>query len=35
MGFEENPEEDDYMIEQNGVKIIVDNYSQRYLKGAV
>ena len=34
MGFEENAEEDDYMIEQNGVKIIIDNYSQRYLNGA-
>ena len=34
MGFEENSEEDDLVIEQNGVKIIVDNYSQRYLKGA-
>ncbi|HEX2487006.1 MAG TPA: iron-sulfur cluster insertion protein ErpA [Nitrososphaeraceae archaeon] len=34
MGFEENSEEDDLVIEQNGVKILVDNYSQRYLKGA-
>ncbi len=34
MGFEENFEEDDLVIEQNGVKILVDNYSQRYLKGA-
>jgi iron-sulfur cluster assembly accessory protein len=34
MGFEENSEEDDLVIEQNGVKIVVDNYSQRYLKGA-
>jgi len=34
MGFEENSEEDDLVIEQNGIKILVDNYSQRYLKGA-
>jgi iron-sulfur cluster assembly protein len=34
MGFEENSEEDDLIIEQNGIKIVVDNYSQRYLKGA-
>lgn len=34
MGFEENSEEDDYMIEQNGVKILIDNYSKRYLSGA-
>ena len=34
MGFEEGSEEDDLVIEQTGVKILVDNYSQRYLKGA-
>jgi len=34
MGFEESSEEDDLIIDQNGVKIVVDNYSQRYLKGA-
>ncbi len=34
MGFEENPDEDDIVLEQNGVKILVDNYSQKYLKGA-
>jgi iron-sulfur cluster assembly accessory protein len=34
MGFEENPDEDDMVLEQNGVKILVDNYSQKYLKGA-
>ena len=34
MGFEENPDEDDKVLEQNGVKILVDNYSQKYLKGA-
>src|SRR5215510_16072308 len=35
MGFEENPDEDDVILEQNKVKILVDNYSQKYLKGAV
>jgi iron-sulfur cluster assembly accessory protein len=34
MGFEEKPEEDDSLIEQNGVKVLIDGYSQRYLKGA-
>ena len=34
MGFEENPDEDDVVLEQNGVKILVDTYSQKYLKGA-
>jgi len=34
MGFEEKPEEDDSVIEQNGVKVLIDGYSQRYLKGA-
>lgn len=34
MGFEEKPEEDDSVIDQNGVKVIIDGYSQRYLKGA-
>jgi len=34
MGFEEKAEEDDITIEQNGVKILIDNYSQRYLNGA-
>ena len=33
MGFEENPDEDDSVIDQNGIKMIVDNYSQNYLKG--
>ena len=28
------PDEDDHIIEQNGVKVLVDSYSQRYLKGA-
>lgn len=34
MGFEENSEEDDHVIEQNGVKILIDTYSKRYLNGA-
>src|ERR671917_1451765 len=34
MGFEENPDEDDVILEQNGVKILLDSYSQRYLKDA-
>jgi iron-sulfur cluster assembly accessory protein len=34
MGFEEKPDDDDKVIEQNGVRVLVDNYSQRYLKGA-
>ena len=33
MGFEEKPDEDDSIIDQNGIKMIVDNYSQKYLKG--
>ena len=33
MGFEEKPDDDDRVIEQNGVKLLVDSYSQRYLKG--
>ena len=34
MGFEEKSDEDDKVIEQNGVKLLVDSYSQRYLKDA-
>ncbi|NOJ29269.1 MAG: iron-sulfur cluster insertion protein ErpA [Nitrososphaeraceae archaeon] len=34
MGFEEKSEEDDMVLEQQGIKILVDSYSQRYLKGA-
>jgi iron-sulfur cluster assembly protein len=34
MSFEKAKEEDDVLIEENGVKIIVDSYSQDYLKGA-
>jgi iron-sulfur cluster assembly accessory protein len=34
MGFEEKPDEDDVIINENGVQVIVDSYSQKYLKGA-
>ena len=34
MGFEKQKEEDDLLIEENGVKMIVDSYSAEYLKGA-
>ena len=33
MGFEEKPAEDDAVIEENGVKLLIDSYSARYLKG--
>jgi len=33
MGFEQKAEEDDIVIEENGVKILVDSYSADYLKG--
>ena len=34
MGFEKKAEEDDQIIEENGVKILVDSYSIDSLKGA-
>src|SRR5919106_595922 len=34
MGFEEKADEDDKVLEQNGVKVLIDSYSQNYLKGA-
>src|ERR687895_602147 len=34
MGFEEKADEDDRIIEQNGVKLLLDSYSQRYLRDA-
>lgn len=34
MSFEKTAEEDDLVVEENGVKILVDSYSQDYLKGA-
>ncbi len=33
MGFEEKADEDDAVIEEHGVKLLVDSYSSRYLKG--
>ena len=34
MSFEQKAEEDDIVLEENGVKMLVDSYSQEYLKGA-
>ena len=34
MGFESKPEDDDTVIEESGVKILIDSYSQDSLKGA-
>jgi iron-sulfur cluster assembly accessory protein len=34
MGFEDKADEDDKILEQNGVKLLLDSYSQRYLRGA-
>ena len=34
MGFEPKAEEDDIVIEESGVKVLVDTYSQEHLKGA-
>ena len=34
MGFETKPEDDDSVIEENGVKLLIDSYSQDHLKGA-
>ncbi len=34
MGFETKAEEDDSVIEENGVKLLIDSYSQDHLKGA-
>lgn len=33
MGFEEKPDQDDTVIEDHDVKLLVDTYSSRYLKG--
>jgi iron-sulfur cluster insertion protein len=32
--FDENQADDDYLIEQNGVKVLVDAMSMTYLEGA-
>jgi len=34
MAFEDNPGEDDYVIEQDGVRLVVDEISAIYLRGA-
>src|SRR5438128_12020242 len=34
MGFEKKSEEDDLVIEEHGVKMVVDSYSADYLKDA-
>ena len=34
MGFETKPEEDDTVLEENGIKLLIDSYSQDHLKGA-
>jgi iron-sulfur cluster assembly protein len=34
MAFDENPEEDDQVIEMEGIRIVVDSYSAPYVKGA-
>ena len=33
MGFEEKSDEDDTVIEEHGVKLLIDSYSSRHLKG--
>jgi iron-sulfur cluster assembly protein len=35
MGFEEKADEDDRVIEKDGVKVLLDSYSERYLKTLV
>jgi len=34
MGFEKAPEDDDIVMEENGVKLLVDSYSVDHLQGA-
>jgi iron-sulfur cluster assembly protein len=34
MGFEKAAEEDDLVMEENGIKLLVDSYSVDHLKGA-
>ena len=34
MGFEKQPDEDDIIVEQQGVKLLIDSYSKDTLKGA-
>lgn len=33
MGFEEKPDEDDSVVEEHGIKMLIDSYSARHLKG--
>ena len=33
MGFEDKSDEDDMVLEENGVRMLVDNYSSGHLKG--
>lgn len=34
MGLEKEPEEDDLVLDQNGVKLVIDSYSINHLEGA-
>ena len=34
MGLEKEPEDDDIVIEENGVKLVIDSYSINHLEGA-
>ncbi|HUY96380.1 MAG TPA: iron-sulfur cluster insertion protein ErpA [Verrucomicrobiae bacterium] len=34
MGFDDQRREDDAVIEQDGIRVLVDSYSQEYLQGA-
>ena len=34
MGFEKAPEEDDLVLEEGGIKLLVDSYSLDHIKGA-
>ena len=34
MSFEEQPDADDHLLEESGVKIVVDSYSLPYVKGS-
>jgi len=34
MGLEKEPEDDDIVLDQNGVKVIIDSYSIVHLEGA-
>ena len=34
MGLEKKPEDDDIVLEQNGIKVLIDSYSINHLQGA-